>query len=80
MNPLPTQDENPSGFHQRYEIYKTDGEPVDPNAEYFVLRLDRGGNDPKHIEACRQAIRVYAIAIQDHLPTLSMDLLQRYSD
>lgn len=80
MNPIPVEQENPNGLHQRYEIYKSSGEPVDPNAEYFVLRLDLGGNDPKHIQACRQAIRTYAVAIQDHLPVLANDLLARYPD
>lgn len=28
------------GLYDKYIIIKTDGEPVDPNAVYFVLRLD----------------------------------------
>ena len=79
MSNIPTQQENPKGLHLRYIVTKTDGEPVDENAEYFVLRLDDGGDDIKHIKACRKAIRVYAKKIKKHLPELSKDLLSRYS-
>jgi len=79
MKKIPTQQENPKGLHLRYIVTKTDGEPVDENAEYFVLRLDDGGDDIKHIKACRKAIRVYAKKIKKHLPELSKDLLSRYS-
>lgn len=51
---------------------------VDPEAEYFVLRLDFGGKDPKHILACRKAIHTYANEIKDHLPELAKDLIKRY--
>ena len=78
MKRIPTQEENPKGLHQRYIVSKTDGEPVDADAEYFVLRLDEGGNDIKHIKACRKAIRTYAKKIKNHLPVLSQDLLERY--
>lgn len=37
---IPTQEENPKGLHQRYVVSKTNGEPVDETAEYFILRLD----------------------------------------
>jgi len=93
MNNIPTQFESPKGLHQRYyiqKIVKTDGSflglqedklelhPVDKDAEYFVLRLDDGGSDPKHIEACRIAVNAYADAIKDHLPELAKDLKERY--
>lgn len=52
--------------------------PVDENAEYFVMRLDTGGSDIKHIEACRIGIHAYADAIYPHLPELSIDLKARY--
>ena len=78
MKKIPTQQENPEGLHLRYIITKTDGEPIDENAEYFVLRLDDGGDDIKHIKACRKAIKVYAKKIKKHLPELSKELLSRY--
>lgn len=52
---------------------------VDPKAEYFVLRMDKNGSDPVHIEACRKAVLVYAEEIKNHLPQLSEDLILRYN-
>lgn len=75
---IPLESQNPKGFHQRYSVEKMNGRTIDKNAEYFVLRLDFGGSDQKHIEACRKAIVTYAEAIADHLPELSDDLLTRY--
>ena len=65
------------GLYNRYKVSKINGD-VDPNAEYFVLRLDDGGSDPKHIEACKKAILVYAEEIKEHLPELSNDLKNKY--
>lgn len=75
---LPTQKQNPDGLYQKYIISKANGNPVDENAEYFILRLDEGGNDKKHIEACRKAVLTYANEIKEHLPKLSEDLITRY--
>ena len=79
MSKLPLKSENPAGLHQRYFVEKLDGEPMDDRAEYFILRLDKFGTDPKHISACRKAILTYADEIRDHLPKLADDLIQRYS-
>ena len=51
---------------------------IDENSEYFVMRLDTGGSDLKHIEACRIGIHAYADAIYPHLPELAIDLKTRY--
>lgn len=81
---MKTQTENPSGLHVRYHIMKVSKDdhldliPTDPNAQYFVLRLDTGGSDPEHIKACRIAAHAYADAIQHHLPDLATDLKQQY--
>lgn len=71
---LPTASENPNGLHQRYQIAKADGTPVDPRGFYFVLRLDGLGDDPIHTAACRAAARVYAEQIREHIPQLADDL------
>lgn len=77
---LPTQKNNPKGLHQRYVIAKADGTPVDPNAVYFVLRIDKNGDDPAHLEACRDAIIAYCDAVQSgdpkfaHLTQLAAEL------
>lgn len=60
MSAIPTKQLNPRGLHQRYVVTKADGEPVDPMATYFVLRLDHFGRDGLHIAACRAAARAYA--------------------
>lgn len=78
MNEIKTQQENPKGLHQRYIVSKSNGNPVDPNAEYFVLRVDLNGSDSKHIEACRKAVITYAKNIREHLPKLAQDLIERY--
>lgn len=59
MQPIPSRDDNPNGFHQRYVVSKTSGEPVDPRAVYLVLRLDEHGDDEQHTAFCRAAAREY---------------------
>lgn len=78
MSHIPAKSDNPDGLHARYIVSKADGTPVDPNAEYFVLRLDMGASDPIHRSACIEALLTYAIVIRNHLPKLSEDLFQRY--
>lgn len=78
MIKTPSKEENPNGLHIRYNITKADGTPVDPNAEYFVLRLDYGGKDENHIRACRVAINAYSLAIQTHIPKLADDIRHKY--
>lgn len=75
--PLPLPSENPTGLHSRYIVTKREGE-TDPNAQYFVLRLDKGGTDEAHVKACRVAILGYAAAIAHHLPELAADIRRRY--
>lgn len=66
------------GLIGKYHITKADGRPVDPGAEYFVLRLDDGGGDPVHVAACRHAVITYACHIAGHLPRLADDLRNKY--
>lgn len=67
-----------TGLYNKYNITKTNGEPLDENSEYFVLRLDYGGSDRTHIDACRLAIVTYAAEIKYHLPELYKDIMERY--
>lgn len=82
METIPTREDNPTGLHRRYRIWKLNENgnvlPVDEGSEYFVLRLDTGGSDPEHIKACRIAAHAYADAIEHHLPELARDLRERY--
>jgi len=49
--------ENMKGLYNKYIIHKSDGTSIDPNADYFVLRLDT--------DSCaRGAIRNYANRIK----------------
>lgn len=93
MKNIPTIDDNPKGLHQKYVIRKVSGikgdggfretlitKAVDPSAEYFVLRLDDGCKDKKHVEACRKAVLHYAELIKNHLPELSKDLINKYKN
>lgn len=58
------------GLFRKYLIHKADGSPVDPNADYFVLRLD---TDP----AARAAALTYAREIFIKAPVLAQDLRER---
>lgn len=97
MKQIPTQEQNPNGLHQRYQVKKLvrkygyknaipfgkSGDEMkavntDPEAEYFVMRLDEGGKDREHIKACRIGVHAYADAIEHHLPGLAKDLRERY--
>lgn len=48
-------------IYQKYEIRKTDGTPVDPSAQYFVLRIDTD----KH---ARRALLAYAKSVEAEDP------------
>ncbi len=85
-NPIPTQLENPNGLHQKYFVKeffymgKTPIEtPDDPQADYFVLRLDAGQKDQEHFEACTKAIHVYAKHMAPFKPQLAKELDERYN-
>jgi hypothetical protein len=55
------------GLHDKYIVTKVDGSPVDPEAQYFVLRLD---TDP----SARLALRTYITQCAYKRPQLALDL------
>jgi hypothetical protein len=59
------------GLYQKYVVTKADGLPVDPNAVYFVLRLD---TKDFYGYASRNAIRLYAKLIKRINPQLASDI------
>ncbi len=63
-----------SSLYGKYIVKRTDGKD-DPDAEYFVLRLD---SKAKNQEASLIAIRAFTNAIQHSSPELANDLLDRY--
>ncbi len=64
---MPDQDYKRGGWRPPYIIHKADGSDVDPEAIYFVLRLDA---DPH----ARAAAFAYALSVQDDNLQLACDL------
>lgn len=60
------------GTPPRYVVTKTDGSPTDPDARYFVLRID--GPDPHALAALAK----YAESVAEENPTLAADLIAAY--
>ena len=58
------------GYEDKYIISKTNGNPVDAAAEYFVFRLDK---DPYALDA----LYMYACSLTYINPILSNDLIER---
>lgn len=69
--------ETKKGLYGKYIITRLDGTPIDPENEYFILKV-AGNGDPEHMKACRAAVLKYAEEIKDHLPELSKDLIDKY--
>lgn len=65
------------GLKHKYNITKTDGSEIHPEAKYFVLRLDTHQEDRKHLQACMLAIMQYALAIDN--PKLREDIYTEYT-
>ncbi|MFN6475284.1 hypothetical protein [Nostoc sp. DedQUE07] len=57
-----------TGLFGKYIIQKADGIPIDPNAQYFVLRPDTD-------RAARVAIRAYIQELSDEDAVLKQDLI-----
>jgi len=55
------------GLIGKYDILKTNGTPVDPDAQYFVLRIDTDVH-------ARLALRAYARSVFSDNPTLARDI------
>ncbi len=49
------------GLYGKYIIEKANGEPLDPEAKYFVLRYDKGTKD----SAAKEAMWRYAFLCED---------------
>lgn len=56
-----------AGLFQKYTVTKTDGTPVDPQAVYFVLRLDTDSS-------ARTVTMIYSGLIRRENPKLSKDI------
>lgn len=58
------------GFYEKYRLEKTSGDPIDPNAKYFVLRYDK---DPNAV----MAVIAYAVSITGKNSQFAQELLQK---
>ena len=56
------------GYKKRYIISKTNGKPVDPMADYFVLRLDA---DPH----ARKALYAYSDSVKYDNPKFASEII-----
>lgn len=63
-----------TSLYDKYQVRRTDGRD-DPEAEYFVLRLD---SKAKNREASLAGVRAFAKAILYSSPGLANDLLDKY--
>lgn len=61
------------GWKQKYIIGKTDGTPVDPEAVYFVLRLDKD-------EHARKAALAYMDSVSEENPKLAYDIFKKVKE
>lgn len=57
------------GLYQKYVIRKADGSPINPDAQYFVLRID---TDPN----ARKALLRYSSLISESNPALAQELYE----
>ena len=66
-------------LEKMYIIIKADGSAVDPNANYFVLRLDDGCKDKIHLNACRNAAIAYRDTVKgSYLTQIGDDLVDSF--
>lgn len=61
------------GLFPKFEVARSDGKPIDPNAAYIVLRLDDDAE-------AAQAVMVYADLICDKEPFFAEDLYRQLSE
>lgn len=70
---MKTEEENPEGLHQKYNISRYDGKPIPEGDEFFVLKI-AGKGQSKHRDACITALETYILHIEDSAPQLAKDL------
>ena len=72
MIPQPDQE----GLKLKYILSKVDGNPVDPEGDYFIIKLN--SKTRWHREASIKAILAYAESVQNDAPKLSEDIIMKY--
>ena len=61
------------GLYNKFKIEKTDGTPIDEDAEYFVLNI-------AHDQHAAVAIYAYALSVREENAQLAYDLLSYFSE
>jgi hypothetical protein len=61
------------GLIKKYNLSRVDGEELDPDSKYFVLRYDQGAEE-NHRNASRDALSMYISRIYDTHRKLAEDL------
>lgn len=64
------------GLYQKYIVTKTNGKPLDPEAEFIVLRIDGG----QYVDACRVGAAAFAEAVRPLNEILAHDIRRRLED
>jgi hypothetical protein len=64
------------GLKLKYLLSKVDGTPVDPEGDYFILKLN--SKNQWHREASRKAILAYAESVKIGAPQLAADIIKKY--
>jgi len=63
-----------NGLYNKYVITRSDGSPIDPENQYFVLKIS-GKGDEAHIKASRAGALRYALEIKKELPELAANII-----
>lgn len=69
------------GLDNKYTVTKTNGDPVDPNAVYFVLRLDKDPHALNAIETYMKSVAKDNKVLAEDLSKLINNVIQnQYCD
>jgi len=62
--------EKMKGLYQKYVVSKKSGKPIDPKAQFIVLRVDGG----QYVQACRAGVAAFGEAVREKNPALADDI------
>lgn len=68
------------GLFSKYLIQKRDGTPVNPRAEYFVLRVDNFQHDERMRKASQEAMLTYAKQIERFDAVFAKQIRERIAE
>jgi hypothetical protein len=68
--PMSNKKTKMKGLYNKYIVLKANGKPVDPKAQYVVLRVDGG----QYVHACRAGVAAFGEAVREKNPILADDI------